>query len=126
MANQLDEDLLPACPFPGASARYVWENLRELQLAYQDRHAGWRNIPAQFERLARALPTVVALEAIAAQPRASERRPARPEREDATIPLPRAERSVATGSTAAALRPLPPTNPSDCRRTSLDRVRALR
>ena len=61
MTYQLDEDLLPECPFPGASARYVWEDLRELQLAYQERHAGWRDIPVEFERLARALPTLVAL-----------------------------------------------------------------
>lgn len=61
MRHQLDEDLLPDCPFSGASARYVWEGLRELQFAYQERHAGWREIPAEFERLARALPTLVAL-----------------------------------------------------------------
>ena len=61
MSSQLDEDLLPECPFPGPSARYVWDNLRELQLAYQDRDPGWRDIPSEFERLARALPTVVAL-----------------------------------------------------------------
>ena len=30
MRSQLDEDLLPECPFPGVSARYVWEGLREL------------------------------------------------------------------------------------------------
>ena len=61
MSYQLDEDLLPDCPFSGASARYGWDNLRELQLAYQERDAGWRDVPAEFERLARALPTVVAL-----------------------------------------------------------------
>ena len=61
MSSQLDEDLLPECPFPGPSARYVWDNLRELQLAYQERDPGWRGIPAEFERLARALSTVVAL-----------------------------------------------------------------
>ena len=61
MTYQLDEDLLPGCPFPGPSARYVWENLRELQLAYHERDPGWRHIPAEFERLARALPTLVEL-----------------------------------------------------------------
>ena len=61
MSHQLDEDLLPECPFGGVSAAYVWEGLRELQFAYQERHAGWRGIPAEFERLARALPTLVAL-----------------------------------------------------------------
>ena len=61
MTSQLDEDLLPDCPFGGRSAAYVWDGLRELQLAYQERHAGWREIPAEFERLARALPTLAAL-----------------------------------------------------------------
>ena len=61
MRSQLDEDILPDCPFPGVSARYVWEGLRELQFAYQERDPGWRDVPAEFERLARALPTVVAL-----------------------------------------------------------------
>ena len=61
MAAQLDEDLLPDCPFPGVSACHVWECLRELQVAYQERQQGWRDVPAQFERLARALPTLVAL-----------------------------------------------------------------
>lgn len=71
MADQLDEDLLPDCPFPGASARYVWDDLRELQLAYQDRDDGWRDVPAQFERLARALPTLVEIERLASTIRAS-------------------------------------------------------
>lgn len=61
MSHQLDDDLLPDCPFPGPSAAYVWEGLRELQFAYQERHGGWRDIPAEFERLARALPSLVAL-----------------------------------------------------------------
>jgi hypothetical protein len=61
MSDQLDEDLLPECPFPGVSARRVWDALRELQLSYQERDAGWRDVPAEFERVARALPTLVAL-----------------------------------------------------------------
>ena len=61
MRSQLDGDLLPDCPFPGISARYVWEDLKDLQLAYQERRQGWPDVPAQFERLARALPTLVAL-----------------------------------------------------------------
>ena len=56
MRSQLDEDLLPECPFGGLAAGEVWEELRDLQLAYQDRHPGWQGVPAQFERLARALP----------------------------------------------------------------------
>jgi hypothetical protein len=62
MAQQLDGDLLPEdCPVGGASARRVWEWLRELQLAYQERDPGWREIPLEFERLARALHTLVAI-----------------------------------------------------------------
>ena len=61
MAHQLDDDLLPDCPFAGVSATYVWDELRELQLTYQDRARGWRDVPAAFERLARALPSLVAL-----------------------------------------------------------------
>ena len=61
MAYQLDEDLLPDCPFRGVSSRYVWDSLRELQYAYQERHSGWREIPHEFQRLARALPTLVSL-----------------------------------------------------------------
>jgi hypothetical protein len=56
MAQQLDGDLLPEdCPVGGTSARRVWAWLRELQLAYQERDPGWREIPLEFERLARAL-----------------------------------------------------------------------
>ena len=56
MAHQLDGDLLPdVCPFDGVSSRRVWEGLRELQFAYQERDPGWREIPRQFERLAVAL-----------------------------------------------------------------------
>jgi hypothetical protein len=62
MAHQLDGDLLPEeCPVGGVSARRVWEGLRELQLAYQERDPGWREIPLQFERLARALHSLVAI-----------------------------------------------------------------
>ncbi|MDQ3866356.1 MAG: hypothetical protein M3304_05960 [Actinomycetota bacterium] len=85
MSYQLDEDLLPECPFPGVSARYVWENLRELQLAYQDRHTGWQKIPAEFELLARALRTVVELEPIPTRPDAFERHPTGGGGVDATL-----------------------------------------
>ena len=61
LSYQLDEDLLPECPFRGISARRVWDGLRELQFLYQEHHAGWREVPIEFERLARALPTFVAL-----------------------------------------------------------------
>ena len=61
MTHHLDEDLLPDCPFGGRSARRVWDGLRELQFSYQERHVGWRDVPAEFERLARALPTLIAL-----------------------------------------------------------------
>ena len=61
MSYQLDEDLLPDCPFPGVSARRVWDGLRDLRFSYQERHAGWCEVPIEFERLARALPTLVAL-----------------------------------------------------------------
>ncbi len=62
MAHQLDGDLLPdECPFDGVSSRRVWEGLRELQFAYQERDPGWCGIPREFERLARALPSLVAL-----------------------------------------------------------------
>jgi hypothetical protein len=62
MAHQLDGDLLPdECPFDGISSRRVWEGLRELQLAYQERDPGWRTVPLEFERLARALHSLVAI-----------------------------------------------------------------
>ncbi|MGH3031859.1 MAG: hypothetical protein ACRDNE_14080 [Gaiellaceae bacterium] len=62
MAHQLDGDLLPdECPFGGLSSSRVWEGLLDLQFAYQERDAGWREIPREFERLARALPSLVAL-----------------------------------------------------------------
>jgi hypothetical protein len=56
MAHQLDGDLLPdECPLGGISSRRVWEGLRDLQFAYQERDPGWREIPREFERLAVAL-----------------------------------------------------------------------
>lgn len=62
MAHQLDDDLLPDdCPFEGVSSRRVWEGLRDLQFAYQERDPGWREIPREFERLARALDRLVAI-----------------------------------------------------------------
>jgi hypothetical protein len=62
MAHQLDGDLLSEdCPYPGASSRRVWDDLRELQLAYQNRDPGWERIPAEFEWLARALASLAAL-----------------------------------------------------------------
>jgi hypothetical protein len=62
MAQQLDGDLLPEdSPVGGTSACRVWEWLRELQLAYQERDPGWREIPLEFERLARALHSLVAI-----------------------------------------------------------------
>jgi hypothetical protein len=39
----------------------VWDELRELQLVYQNRDRGWEGIPAQFEWLARALASLAAL-----------------------------------------------------------------
>ena len=62
MAHQLDGDLLAEdCPYPGPSSRRVWDDLRELQLAYQNRDPGWERIPAEFEWLARALASLAAL-----------------------------------------------------------------
>jgi hypothetical protein len=62
MAHQLDGDLLSEdCPYPGPSSRRVWDDLRELQLAYQNRDPGWERIPAEFEWLARALASLAAL-----------------------------------------------------------------
>jgi hypothetical protein len=62
MAFQLDEDPLPPeCPYGGVSARRVWEDLRELQLAYQERDPGWRELPREFERLVHALHALVAV-----------------------------------------------------------------
>jgi hypothetical protein len=62
MAHQLDGDLLPEdCPYPGVSSCRVWDELRELQLAYQSRERGWEGIPPQFEWLARALASLAAL-----------------------------------------------------------------
>jgi hypothetical protein len=49
------------CPYPGPSSRRVWDDLRELQLAYQNRDPGWERIPAEFEWLARALASLAAL-----------------------------------------------------------------
>jgi hypothetical protein len=39
----------------------VSEWLRDLQLAYQERDPGWREIQLDFERLARALQCLVAV-----------------------------------------------------------------
>jgi hypothetical protein len=61
MAHQLDDELLPDCLLRGVSTNYVWESLRELQFAYQERYVGWREIPPEFERLARVLPTLAAI-----------------------------------------------------------------
>ena len=62
MAHQLDGELLSEdCPYPGPSARRVWDDLRELQLAYQNRDPGWERLPAEFEWLARALSSLAAL-----------------------------------------------------------------
>jgi hypothetical protein len=62
MAHQLDGELLSEdCPYPGPSARRVWDDLRELQLAYQNRDPGWERLPAEFEWLARALASLAAL-----------------------------------------------------------------
>jgi len=62
MADQLDGELLSDdCPYPGPSTRRVWEDLRELQLAYQNRDPGWDRLPAEFEWLARALASLAAL-----------------------------------------------------------------
>ena len=62
MAHQLDGELLSEdCPYPGPSTCRVWEDLRELQLAYQNRDPGWERLPAEFEWLARALASLAAL-----------------------------------------------------------------
>lgn len=62
MVDQLDSELLPEdCPYPGPSSRRVWEELRELQLAYQNREPGWQRLPGEFEWLARALASLAAL-----------------------------------------------------------------
>jgi hypothetical protein len=62
MAHQLDGDLLSEdCAYPGLSARRVWDELREVQLAYQNREPGWERLPAEFEWLARALHSLAAL-----------------------------------------------------------------
>lgn len=62
MGDQLDGELLPEdCPYPGPSSRRVWEELRELQLAYQNREPGWKRLPGEFEWLARALASLAAL-----------------------------------------------------------------
>ena len=62
MADQLDGELLPEdCPYAGASSCRVWDDLRELQLAYQNREPGWERVPAEFEWLARALASLAAL-----------------------------------------------------------------
>lgn len=62
MRHQLDDDLLPdECPVGGISASRVWEALRELQYAYQERKPGWQAVPAEFERLARAFHSLVAI-----------------------------------------------------------------
>ncbi|MGH3023792.1 MAG: hypothetical protein ACRDNI_09075 [Gaiellaceae bacterium] len=62
MAQQLDGELLPEdCPYPGPSARRVWEELRDIQLAYQNRDLGWQSLPTEFEWLARALASLAAL-----------------------------------------------------------------
>ena len=55
-------DVLPAeCPFGGSSAQWVWAGLRELQVEYRDREPGWRDVPGEFERLARGLHALLAL-----------------------------------------------------------------
>ena len=60
MAHLLDEDLLPPdCPVGGASAQRVWDGLRELQYADEEREPGWATIPHQFEYVARGLHAVV-------------------------------------------------------------------
>ena len=60
MAHLLDEDLLPPdCPVGGVSAQRVWDALRELQYAYQEREPGWETVPPRFEYLARGLHAVV-------------------------------------------------------------------
>lgn len=71
----LDEDLLPPePPTGGPSSRYVWELLRDLQAAYQDRDTGWAAVPRDFEALARSFPVVALLEKSAqAMPVRSER-----------------------------------------------------
>lgn len=62
LAHTLDEDVLPSeCPFGGASAQWVWEALRELQIQYQEREPGWANVPGEFELLARALHALLVL-----------------------------------------------------------------
>jgi hypothetical protein len=62
MALQLDGELISEdCPYPGPSARRVWDDLREVQLAYQNRDLGWERLPAEFEWLARALHSLAAL-----------------------------------------------------------------
>jgi hypothetical protein len=62
MAGQLDGELLPEdCLYPGPSARRVWEELRDVQLAYQNRDPGWQTLPTEFEWLARALASLAAL-----------------------------------------------------------------
>ena len=62
MAHQLDGELLSEdCPYPGPSSRRVWDDLRDLQLAYQEREPGWERLPAEFEWLARALARLAAL-----------------------------------------------------------------
>jgi hypothetical protein len=62
MAHQLDGELLSEdCPYPGPSAGRVWDDLRELQLAYQNRDPGWERLAAEFEWLARALASLAAL-----------------------------------------------------------------
>ena len=62
LAHTLDEDVLPAeCPFGGSSAQWVWAGLRELQVEYRDREPGWRDVPGEFERLARGLHALLAL-----------------------------------------------------------------
>jgi hypothetical protein len=62
LAQQLDGDLLSEeCPYPGPSSCRVWDELREVQLAYQNREPGWERIPAEFEWLGRALASLAAL-----------------------------------------------------------------
>lgn len=62
MADQLDGELLAEdCPYPGPSAHRVWGDLRELQLAYQNRDPGWQRLPAEFEWLGRALHSLARL-----------------------------------------------------------------
>ena len=60
-AHQLDDEPAPDCSLPCVSTSYVWDSLRELQLAYQERYGGQAGDPCEFERLARVLPVLAAI-----------------------------------------------------------------